>query len=865
MASSAPYYLMATLFFSLFSDSAWAVKLFHKTITPNASYAIVTFFIRIGWASIGLQHQYLALFIQKLIKKNAPLGVVQTVLTGIAYIFLFYFAYCAFFSISLTTKESQLLAQTILYNPPLEVAMVRMVTLYLAIVLIVPVAFIILHHARASTLPKIVRKQLRIFIFCFLCPYLAIELLQGLAITFSILEQNLYIIVGLATLLLIITMNYALKHLLMLRFMNWTDQIVSLGYKKNPTLFKNILEQLSHAHTIHELQYITEHFFISSFSLATGKVLLHFPQENHPAEHLKTPSIIIDSLINANREIGTDHIQQLPIIVYDDIAFNNFHTSSQLNKELLNSLDILDADVFLPLYRNNYMSASIIIKKNARSSHTFYSKIEQDAMLMFAHYLSSSINLVHTNKTNTLIKRTHHMHEKIYRANQEIALFKESLRPFIPAHQQQKCGLLFYHNNLFITGNHYASELLPLSLNHQKGHPLVKKITKMSHTSMLSQIPQTLLYHSPHDKQLIAVSGSMQLNRKSALITLHHASIPQVLQAHDHMLYNPADWHYLFFLQTTMIGIQLNSYIPSMREYTLNLKINILKALLKPHGLLINAHEDDSADIISFLKQLYTTKTIHVIPIEHKEKTPQSAHLIFGNRLSKHTTRQRHNLLEKGEKDALIVIKNIQFMHSDGQQKLAAFIESGIYTPFNDDEEKKQSNAHIIVTISGSVQQMLNTGMLDKKLYQCIKNNKLTIPSVATWPIDECLFLIEGIIEKILTLNPLHHLATITDKNKRALYYAAPESMQALHKKIHAIIHNKATSNSSKSATLNDTLTETDRENLMLIAQLGKKALKDSDKMRLLWQAFHSQHAIARFLGVHASTVHIQCKKQGLE
>lgn len=204
-------------------------------------------------------------------------------------------------------------------------------------------------------------------------------------------------------------------------------------------------------------------------------------------------------------------------------------------------------------------------------------------------------------------------------------------------------------------------------------------------------------------------------------------------------------------------------------------------------------------------------------------------------------------------------------MHSDGQQKLASFIDSGTYTPFNDNGDKQQSSTRIIVTVSESVQQMLHNGMLDKNLYQSIKVNKVTIPPLATWPTNDFLELIETILEQSLTLNPLQHLATITDKNKKALCSAAPASMQALHKKINAVINNKISSNSNKSATFNDPLTETDHANLLQIAQLGKKALKDSDKMRLLWQAFHSQHAIARFLGVHASTVHLKCKKYGLQ
>jgi len=220
-------YLLATLFFSLFSDMAWAAKFIHKIFLPSAPYSFVTFFIRLGWSSIALQHQYLSLFMQGLIQQKVQLSKVQKTVTAIAYFFCFYFVYTAFFDPHLTDKTAQLMAQKIIFNPPFEVIMVRLSTFYLVAVLVIPGIRIVLEHAHNSTLPNIVKKQFFIFLLYFVCPYLAIELLQGIAIIFSIMERSLYVIVGLATLLLIIALYYAINRIIFLRFMNWNSEIQS--------------------------------------------------------------------------------------------------------------------------------------------------------------------------------------------------------------------------------------------------------------------------------------------------------------------------------------------------------------------------------------------------------------------------------------------------------------------------------------------------------------------------------------------------------------------------------------------------------------------------------------------------------------
>lgn len=859
---TAPYYLLTSLFFSLFSDFAWLVKLFHKIIMPESPYTIVTFFIRIGWASIALQHQYLSLFIQELPQKKRSLSLAQRIITGIAYLFCIYFLYNAFFNENLISKKSQILAQKIIINPPLEVIMMRFVSIYLTAVLMVPGLAIIINHARSSHVPKIVKRQLLIFTLYFMCPYLAIELLQALAITFSLMEQNLYAIVGLATLLLIIALHYALKHIVNLRFMNWTNHVINTSHKKHATIFKQVIENLSQSHTFYEFQHITQQFFAHSFSLKTDHITLHLMYETPEKKHHNTPCLAtpyhaIDALLSRQASSSPQPVSRHRIAVYDDIAFNNFYADTRLNTDLIHNLDSINADIFLPLYRNNCLIAAIMVKKNARIS-TCYNESEQDEMLIFANYLSNSINLIHTKKSDIVAQRIHGLTKELSLAHQKTMLFKEAVRSSIRTTTQQHIGILFYQNNLFLNGNQYTYDLLPFSLNHHKGHPIVKQISNLAHNVICSKTTQSLVINHAQHKQPIVITGSMQLNKKTVLITAHQASIAHLLYEHDYLLQHEADWIYLLFLQTTHIGAQLNNYLPTFTEYILNLKISILRFLLTPYPLLILAPEHDCSTILSWLSYTQNNKTIHQITITTKEQKPQTAYLLFGKRADINTP-QQYGLLEKIESNDIIVIKNIHLLCTEGQQKLATFIESGIFTSFDDDTVMKQSPARIIVTTSSPIRHILSNNMLNKTLYLCIKQNKLVIPPVNTWPLHELMHLIDTIIQHIETKTPLYCLMPITNNNKRKLSSTA-DSIHTLHKKINAIFEK----NSQKKITPYLQLTESELEHLSFIAQLGKKVLKDSATMKLLWHLFHNQHAIARLLGVQASSVYKKCKQYEL-
>ena len=75
-------------------------------------------------------------------------------------------------------------------------------------------------------------------------------------------------------------------------------------------------------------------------------------------------------------------------------------------------MDSINADIFLPIYKNHTIIGYIIIERNARLNE-FYSHIERDEMLVFASYLGNIINLLQSRNLESLIYQEKELKEEL--------------------------------------------------------------------------------------------------------------------------------------------------------------------------------------------------------------------------------------------------------------------------------------------------------------------------------------------------------------------------------------------------------------------------------------------------------------------
>ncbi len=862
-------FLLGTLIGSMFGDLAWSIKLMREIIWPSTSYSVVTFFIRLAWCFLIWQYQSLALFIPSLTQKKFKLSYFQKISLCTSALLSLYFFYLAFFEKSLITEHERELAKQFIANVPFEIRVMRCVPFYLLFALILPGLSLSLWHIWQNRLPTILKKQLKIFIVCLICPYLFIEFLQAASIIFVEMKPYLYPIVSISTLLLSYTIYYCLKRVIGLRFLNFHNHVHSHPKMHFIGQFKHVLEQLSHATSIYELGHITQTFFKESFNLPLNATHLYFREQQtttttHPETYNSQETSIYrmaEQFISPHAHEIIDYITQAKILIYDDIAFNHFYEETKQSKIIMTFLESIDADIFLPVYNQQKIIAYIIVKRSTRLQECF-SKEERDEMLVFANYLGNIINLIQHRNIDSLIQQEKKLKEDVYYTHQEIHLFKESIRSFLYNKKQKAIGIIFYKNRKFIFGNQAAKELVNININQQEGHPLTKAIKDIAHKVTEYKSPQTTIT-SNSDGERLVLSCVPHLEQNCVLITVSYPDISDIISKNAHRLYNPTDWDYLLYLETTHAGKLINQLIPSEQEAFLNIKINILKVGLSKNTVFLRLSEDDAEPIVKLLHHISLRETLQIIDVQTKETNATIATKLFGINPTLNTKNPPIPLLEKLNDSGTLFINNVHLLDLETQHYLAEFIRYGFFRIFKSDQ-KIASNARIICAVHDNIQHLLQHDMFSKSLYHEIKNNILTIPPLNSFSEHDLNCLADKIAEQISQTHALKSLLTLTPKEKKGLVQKHTKSLRAFRQKIRQLVIQKSKKSSSYSNSgpnQNSIITDPELED---IKNLGRKALKDHASMIILWEKFKNQNEIARFLGVNRSSVNRRFKEYNL-
>src|SRR3972149_9405464 len=335
------FLLLGILAGSMFGDIAWVIKLMRELVFPNSSYAFVTFSIRIAWGFLILQYQSLAFFIESLSEKNFKLRLFHKILLIISSSFAFYFFYLAFFESALTDEHERELAKLNFSTMPFELKAMRYVIFYLINLLVFPSLFFTFKNMRANNLPKILKKQLFIFVLYLLGPYLATEFLQMANFMFKSFEAYLKPIISISTLLLSYTVYYCIKRVIGLRFLNFSSHVQSSHTFNFIDDFKNLLEQLSYATSVQELGHLTQSFFKQAFEIPLRKTNLYFrklsmdkSKEAAPSEGSKIEDLVENFMSTHALDVCT-FISKYKVLIYDEIAFTNFYEGDSVKKTIL--------------------------------------------------------------------------------------------------------------------------------------------------------------------------------------------------------------------------------------------------------------------------------------------------------------------------------------------------------------------------------------------------------------------------------------------------------------------------------------------------------------------------------------------------
>lgn len=856
-------FLIGTIAGALFADLSWMAMLLNLIYRPHFPYQVAVFGFRISWAMVIVQYQSLILFIESLTAKKMRLHWLHKILLGTSSIFIGYFLYAAFFENTLCTYQERIDACHA-DNPPFEIIMMRHVATYVMSCMMAPSVILAVYKLRTAQLPKILHKQLKIFFYFFMMPYIATESVVAILTYTTLLDtttKNAAQI--LSTVLITYALYYCIRRIMGVRFLN-VHSHVHRPYKTSfIDTFKVMLGQLSHAARFEELQQVTQSFFKNAFEVPLRKTTLCIRAHTNQHDALvPTCEPIVESFLSAHESDVCAFVKNTKILIYDEIAFNNFYESTPLRNTIIQFLDAIDADIFLPVYSKDKVVAYVIVERHARWQE-LYGSIERDQMIVFANYLGNVINLIQHKNLEMLMHQEKELKEELHRKHQEIDQYKESIRSFMRSSHKKEIGILFYKNNRFVFGNESAKSLIDVNINILHGHPLTQALKKVATRVRDYKAPYTTFAQNDAGTKLI-LSGVMNLERNNVIITAHYPELSDIIRRNIDLLKDPTRWDYLLYLETTKSGQLINQLIPGNGERLLNFKINLLKiALSQKATLLEQMPEQDVTPFVELLHHISLRETLHTLELTAPSTDQAMAIELFGINPLLHTTGTEQPLLARLDRTGTLFINNIHFLNLETQEYLAEFIKYGMYRTFKSDQ-RNASSVRIIAATDQNLRTLVQAGTFCKNLFNELSKSSLSMPSLTDLSALELSKLADGFSEQAIKAHDLKKLLALTDKDKRRLAQRPPLSLHELKQKVQSLLVEKSKKNNIyEEAQFDPAYNVTDPE-LMEAARLGKYALRDQALMMLLWNKFKNQNKIAAFLGVNRSSVNRRGKEYNL-
>lgn len=856
------YYLLIILIASSLEDFSWVTTLSSRTILPTITPTARLFIIRIGWAANVIAYQTLSLFIETFIQKPPRLAWYQYIFIPISSAFFAFFLVTACYNFTIGQSILEMSVQT--YQ-----------SIYVILILMPFTILIATYSLRKEIIPRILAQQLITVIQFLLLPHLIANLYQVYPFTFLIGKiANNCAAVGISGIFLTLALYYCVRKIIGLRFLDIHSHVHALDSDKFNFVkdFKSTLEELGNSSSTSEIRYIVQHFFNHAFKIPTPFTFLYVRTiqvgtvSDTQSLHNSTREVIVENFIGAvssKPHLITQALEKLktvPIFSRDEIEYNNFYENNEVEKTIISFLDSINADIFIPIYEEGRIIASIVIERHARAA-SLYTNVERDEMLVFASYLSKIINLLQNRNLNELLKQRKEIMEELYFKHQEINQYKESIRSFLRANKESNFGILFYKNRKFSFGTKNSSEIIAFNPNVQDGDPLTKILRSLAQQVELYKTTQTIITKDAVGKKLV-ISAIPQPETHSIIFIVHYPEISDVVkQLVDHVK-DPSAWDYLLYLETTQSGKLINELVPGTGETLINFKINLLKLALSKKALLLELAQDDLLPTVELLHHISLRETLYTLDIQSPASGNDLAIKLFGiNPLFGSVTAQP--LLDRLNKKGTLFIKNIHFLDKETQDMLAECIRYGYYRVFKS-EKKMQADVRIICSTNQNLSHLVQKGIFSASLYNELCQASLSLPSLMTLSQEELETLIRGFSEQALQNNPHNNLLMLSDKDKEKIITQKPISLHELKTRVQSILVHKTRKNDSfHDMQFNPAYNISDPK-LVEASRLGKYALKDPKVMDLLWSHFKNQNKIALFLGVNRSSVNRRCKEYGL-
>jgi len=847
-------YLLGIVVSGAIVDLSWLLKLFRELFYLSLNRKIVIFVIRIAWGFNLLLFQFLGLLLDNLSTKYFRLSRFQKLIFAVNFVFILIFFGISTFNFNNILENDRSVFEYVIIK----------ITSLSAVLLTLPSLLLMVFRLRKDRYPRILKKQLKLLIQFLITPYLAFQILETIFIIYDI---NTFGVNIFSAPLLTAAIFYTIKKILRLRFLNFTNHVQDLSKSFNFIEdFRTVIDRLSYARSLSELDSITRHFFSEAFELLPARSHLYIR-----SVELRSPNIPkqLGSLGPIEQEVEkfldqkmhnkacVDILRETRILITDELAFSNFYQAESVRGQLVQFLESLNLDIFLPIFERNMLIGYITVERFSRADQ-FYNETERDEMLVFVRYLSSIINLLENRNLNLLIKKEKELREELHIKHHEIAQFKESMRTFLRTAQHRSIGIVIYKNRKFTYVNQIAKEMLEVNLNRDAGDSLTKRLSSLVQQVEVYKTTQSSMVTDSKGERLV-ITALPHIEHNSIIITVHYPEIADMVRSQVELLKNPSEWDYLLYLETTQSGQVINKLLPGVTGPLLNYKIELLKAALSPKALLLNLPEDDLMQTAEIIHHISMRQLLHVFTLQPYHKPLDVASALFGLNTLIQEQNQRP-LLEKLDKIGTLCIQNIHLLDMELQEQLAEFIQYGYFTTYRG-EHRTFSDVRIICSTNQDLSALVATDRFSRNLLDQLRATTVAMPSLLNLSEDDMEVLVEGFTQQAFASRTYKNLLELSPKERQKLIADRPVSVREFRKKVLHRLVDKSRKNALHHEAHFDPAYSISDPALAEAARFGKKALKDSRIMSMLWNKFQNQNKIALFLGVNRSSINRRLKE----
>ncbi|HEV2601245.1 MAG TPA: hypothetical protein VGT41_03025, partial [Candidatus Babeliales bacterium] len=470
----------------------------------------------------------------------------------------------------------------------------------------------------------------------------------------------------------------------------------------------------------------------------------------------------------------------------------------------------LNAEMFIPVYQHGIVIAYIIIN---RQKNGLYGNHKQDEIIVFARYLKTILHLIQNRNKDNVYDIKEQLDSELQHKTAEMNQYKQNIRSVLRNLKQKDVGLVFYKNKRFIYGNQTAHTLITVNINTHDAHPITQAIKKITTLAASYNAPQKTYVEIDEHKKLILIAVPEPDNQE-IVIMVYQLESPDTTQQLT-INASATDTDGAWYLEATESGALLNQLIPGTSKETIDFKINLLKVIDSPKGILLTMPKDEITPTIAVLQQITSREKVHTITLTKPTNAIDIAPLIFGINPIFGLTIEQPPLLETLDGTGMLLLQNAEFLDVEVQKLLAHFIAYGTYTTFKSNKTNT-SDVRIICSVDQD------------------NNSKYRLS-------DD---LRAQLAQLSISLAP----------------YATERNTQL------------KTNNFTPATIHTKTYTETryhpaycqDNTEIAQIVHLGKAALKDKKSMSILWAYFKDQTTLATALGVNRSSINRRCRQYKL-